>query len=213
MHKIFSLLIITLLLIVSNTVFSQTLYSVELSNFSFTPTQLTISVGDTVRWTNTQGFHNVVADDNSFTSGAASSSNWVYEFVFNTAASFPYYCSVHGGPGGVGMSGVIIVEEATGVTGVNNPVDKFGLNQNYPNPFNPSTNISYRLPFRSHVTLKVYNIIGNEVATLVNEEKPAGKNDVVFNTSSVPGGLSSGVYFYKLQAGSFFEVKEMILLK
>ena len=211
MNKIFNLLIITLLLIFSDTVFSQTLYTVEVSNFSFTPAQLTISVGDTVRWTNTQGFHNVVADDNSFTSGAASSSSWVYEFVFNTAGSFPYYCSVHGGTGGAGMSGTITVEDVTSVTGVNNSVDKFELNQNYPNPFNPSTTISYQLPIRSHVTLKVYNIIGNEVTTLVNEEKAAGAYNVQFATNNLQ--LSSGIYFYRLQAGSFFEAKEMILLK
>jgi plastocyanin len=211
MKRLYSLIIITLLLILSNTVFSQTSYAVEVSNNVFTPAQLTISVGDTVRWTNTQGFHNVVADDNSFTSGAASSSSWVYEFVFNTVGSFPYYCSVHGGTGGVGMSGVITVEEPTGVTGVNIKVDKFELNQNYPNPFNPVTNISYQLPIRSHITLKVYNIIGNEVATLVNEEKPAGTYNVQFTTNNLQ--LSSGVYFYRIQAGSFIEAKEMILLK
>jgi hypothetical protein len=86
---------------------------------------------------------------------------------------------------------------------------EFALMQNYPNPFNPSTVISYQLPVSSNVTLKVYDILGNEVATFVNEEKPAGSYEVKFDAS----GLSSGIYFYKLQAGSLVETKKMILLR
>jgi len=89
-----------------------------------------------------------------------------------------------------------------------NPV-AFSLVQNYPNPFNPSTVISYQLPENGTVTLKVYDVLGNEVATLVNEEKPAGLYELTWNAESLP----SGVYFYKLQAGSFIETKKMILLK
>ena len=85
----------------------------------------------------------------------------------------------------------------------------FSLSQNYPNPFNPSTSITYSLPRSSHVVLKVYNILGKEVITLVNEEKPAGNYKVVFNGSN----LTSGVYFYKVQAGSFVSTKKFVLLK
>jgi photosystem II stability/assembly factor-like uncharacterized protein len=85
----------------------------------------------------------------------------------------------------------------------------FELKQNYPNPFNPSTVINYQLPVSGDVTLKVYDVLGNEIATLVNEEKPAGSYEVEFNASE----LSSGIYFYKLQAGDFVETKKMILLK
>lgn len=85
----------------------------------------------------------------------------------------------------------------------------FQLEQNYPNPFNPSTNISWQSAVGGHQTLKVFDVLGNEVATLVNEEKPAGVYEVEFNASQ----FSSGVYFYKLQAGSFIETKKMILLK
>jgi len=87
--------------------------------------------------------------------------------------------------------------------------DNFTLEQNYPNPFNPNTNIKYRIPDRGFVSLKVYDVLGNEVATLVNEEKPAGSYEVNFNAA----GLSSGIYFYELQAGSFVETKKMILLR
>jgi ligand-binding sensor domain-containing protein len=85
----------------------------------------------------------------------------------------------------------------------------FELEQNYPNPFNPSTMIKYSIPSSEFVTLKVYDVLGNEVATLVNEEKPAGTYEVKFDAA----GLSSGIYFDKLQAGSLVETKKMILMK
>jgi len=97
----------------------------------------------------------------------------------------------------------------------------FSLGQNYPNPFNPVTNIQYTIGRRQLVTLKVYDVMGNEVATLVNEEKPAGTYEVEFagysdkgqNLSAGRQGLSSGVYFYRLQAGNFVQTKKMILMR
>ncbi len=100
----------------------------------------------------------------------------------------------------------------TGIaTGVNENVQvlSFKLNQNYPNPFNPTTTISYSIPKSSFVTLKVYDLLGNEVATLVNEDKSAGYYQVKFNASN----LASGVYFYRLIAGNRVEVKKLILTK
>ncbi len=85
----------------------------------------------------------------------------------------------------------------------------FSLNQNYPNPFNPSTTIRFQVPNSSFVNLKVYDVLGNEVATLVNEEKATGSYEVSFKAAN----LSSGVYLYKLQAGSFVEINKMLLLK
>jgi len=87
--------------------------------------------------------------------------------------------------------------------------DKFVLGQNYPNPFNPNTIIGYQLSVSSKVILKVYDILGNEITTLVNEEKPAGHYEVEFNSSI----LSSGIYFYQLNAGDFVQTKKLILLK
>jgi probable HAF family extracellular repeat protein len=85
----------------------------------------------------------------------------------------------------------------------------FIVSQNYPNPFNPSTIIQYQVSSISQVTLNVYDVLGKEVATLVNEEKPVGDYEVHFNASQ----LASGIYFYKLQAGSFVETKKMILIR
>jgi hypothetical protein len=87
--------------------------------------------------------------------------------------------------------------------------DSYNLAQNFPNPFNPTTSIRYSIPKRSNVTLKVYDILGNEVANLVNEEKDQGVYTVNFNAI----GLSSGIYFYTLRAEGFIQTKKMLLLK
>jgi hypothetical protein len=92
-------------------------------------------------------------------------------------------------------------------------VNDYFLSQNFPNPFNPSTVISYRVPVSGNVTLKVYDLLGREVATLVDEYKPAGSFEVEFNTSSINYHPSSGVYFYQLIAGGYSSTKQMLLLK
>lgn len=86
---------------------------------------------------------------------------------------------------------------------------EFALRQNYPNPFNPTTTFTFDLPSSSHVALVVYDILGREVARLVNETLPAGKYARTFNAS----GLASGVYIYRLTAGEYSDTKRMLLLK
>lgn len=90
-----------------------------------------------------------------------------------------------------------------------NNIQNYSLSNNYPNPFNPSTIIKYSLPYYGFVTLRVYDMLGREIATLVNEEKPPGTYEANFDASN----LATGIYFYKLQVGSFVETKKMILLK
>jgi hypothetical protein len=113
-------------------------------------------------------------------------------------------------------SGIISTEgvtwRSTGIVGIDKEElipSKFYLSQNYPNPFNPSTVIKYQLPISSQVTLKVYDVLGDEVATLVDEERPAGSYEIKFNASK----LSSGIYFYIINAGSFHQTRKMILMK
>jgi len=98
------------------------------------------------------------------------------------------------------------------VTGVENELGiptEFVLEQNYPNPFNPSTTIRYSVPQLSKVVIKVYDILGNEIAILMDEEKPIGTYELTWNAGTLP----SGVYFYQLKAGEFISTKKMILLK
>jgi uncharacterized delta-60 repeat protein len=109
--------------------------------------------------------------------------------------------------------GIFAFADPDSITNVNSNenglVNDFKLEQNYPNPFNPSTKIKYSIPQSEFVSLKVFDILGNEVATLANEERTAGNYEVNLNAIN----LSSGIYFYKLQTGNFVESKKMILIK
>lgn len=103
-------------------------------------------------------------------------------------------------------SSIVSIDDENNKTNIS---DTYVLYQNYPNPFNPATTAKYSVPELSNVTLRVFDVLGNEVGTLVNEEKPAGNYDVEFDAT----GLPSGIYFYKLQSGSFVETKKMVLMK
>lgn len=104
------------------------------------------------------------------------------------------------------FSADVIIQSADGEIG---RITSYKLDQNYPNPFNPNTKIKYSIPSQSYVQIKVYDVLGNEIATLVNEEKLSGSYTVNFDASNIP----SGVYFYSLNAGNFTESKKMILMK
>ena len=97
----------------------------------------------------------------------------------------------------------------TDVIESNEVINKFSLSQNYPNPFNPSTALKYEIPKESYITLKVYDILGREVVTLVNQQQKTGYYEVDWNAVN----NSSGIYFYKIQAGEFVATKKMILMK
>ena len=102
-------------------------------------------------------------------------------------------------------------ETVVGVSDEDNDLvpQRFSLEQNYPNPFNPVTTISFSIPDESSVTLKIYDVLGNEIAALVNEEKLAGEYEVNFDGNE----FTSGIYFYQLKAGLYSEIKKMTLLK
>jgi hypothetical protein len=87
--------------------------------------------------------------------------------------------------------------------------EKYALEQNYPNPFNPVTRIKYSIPKDNFVTLKIYNTLGQEITTLVNEEKQAGTYEISFDATH----LASGMYFYSISAGNFNQTKKMMLVK
>ncbi|MFQ5641987.1 MAG: T9SS type A sorting domain-containing protein, partial [bacterium] len=103
----------------------------------------------------------------------------------------------------VTLSTVTAIKEQHGVPAT------FALQQNYPNPFNPATTIRFSLPRREHVTLTVVDILGREVATLLDEKLSAGEHSLVFHAK----GLSSGVYFYRITAGQFMQLRKAILIK
>ncbi len=108
-----------------------------------------------------------------------------------------------------GFTGEIRLVPVTSVEGDETLPEEFVLHQNYPNPFNPSTTFRYSIPQTSKVVIKVYDILGNEIATLMDEEKPVGTYELTWNAENLP----SGVYFYQLKAGEYINTKKMILLK
>jgi len=116
-------------------------------------------------------------------------------------------------PFGVGSGDIWLIKlEADSPSVVDNEiriVDSYSLEQNYPNPFNPSTKIRYSVPQSSNVVIKVFDVLGNEIETLVNEEKSIGTYELTWYATNLP----SGVYFYQLNAGEFINTKKMILLK
>lgn len=104
----------------------------------------------------------------------------------------------------------------TSLNETKNELVNYKLYQNYPNPFNPETKISYNILKDAFVTIKIFDVLGNEIVTLVNEEKPVGTYQVKFNSRDLhnqKGTITSGVYFYQLKAGSYIETKKMLLMK
>jgi hypothetical protein len=85
----------------------------------------------------------------------------------------------------------------------------FSMQQNYPNPFNPKTTISFSLPSRGHVSVKIFDLLGKEISTLLDDIRDPGDHSVDWDASS----FASGVYFYRMQAGNFVQTKKMVLLK
>jgi hypothetical protein len=133
---------------------------------------------------------------------------WPYGMMPYDSARGSYFKSWWGSEWG-GVYKTIAFPKTTGVQELGEIPLTFALNQNYPNPFNPSTTIRYSIPAASQVTLKIYNLLGQEVASLVNAAQKPGNYEVSFNASS----LTSGMYVYRIQAGTFIETKKMMLLK
>ncbi len=141
-----------------------------------------------------------------------------FEDFSNAIVPYMYHCHLltHEDDG---MMGQFLVTNPTDVMEEKSSLpNSFSLEQNYPNPFNPSTIISYQIPTGSHITLKVFDMLGKEVATLVDEFKTAGSYNSQFSINNLPAGrqgyqLSSGVYFYQLKTSTFMETKKFVLMK
>jgi plastocyanin len=205
-------LLSALCIVLFNFTNAQIKHIVMVSNYVFTPADINITVGDTVEWQWVEGSHTTTSDD---ITGAdvwdspISSTVPVFSVVITTAGVHGYHCTPHLA---LGMVGSITAVPPTAIDDQNTFVSQFRLSQNYPNPFNPSTVIKYNLPVSSHVTLKVYSSLGNEVATLVNENQSSGEHSAVFDISKT-GRLASGVYLYRIKAGSFEKTRKMLLIK
>jgi plastocyanin len=181
--------------------------------FTFTPSTLTVSPGDTIQFV-LSTMHDAVQVSEATWNADGNTPNGGFSVPFGggsivlTAVGTHYYvCLPHAT---FGMKAVITVASPTSVATAGYGIPQScSLSQNYPNPFNPSTTIKYELSTQSYVSLKVFDVLGREVATLMNGEQSAGYKSVVWNAANVP----SGVYFYRLTAGTFTEVKKVVINK
>jgi plastocyanin len=176
---------------------------------TYSPNSLSISVGDTVEWegdfiTDPLSSTSVPTGAQKFYQGTGN----VFTYPVTVAGSYQYQCDVNFSSG---MVGSITVSSSTGIENGKSFFTPyvFNLKQNYPNPFNPSTSILFSVASRSFVSLKIYNVIGKEVATIVSEELSPGTYTRQWNAN----GFASGSYFCRLKAGSISEIKTLILLK
>lgn len=175
----------------------------------FSPSSVAAVAGDTIVWTWVSGVHNVVSTSvptgaKSFTSPISGQAGFQYTYIIEVPGTYNYVCELH-----FGMNGTIIAEPSS-VTQQNNEIpESFVLMQNFPNPFNPETKINFSIPVQSKVLLTVHNITGQEVARLVNQELSAGNFSVYFYAAA----MSSGAYFYRIQAGEFSQTRKMILVR
>ena len=174
----------------------------------YSPNSLSVLVGDTVTWEGDFSVHPL--SSTSVPAGASSfhnTSGTAFSYVITVAGTYDYQCDVHFSLGMVGSFTATLTDvegqQATSLPTV------FKLEQNYPNPFNPSTEISFDLPQQSFVSLKVYSLLGQEVAALVDRTLTAGRHSVTWNAGSLP----SGAYFCRLRAGSFTQTRRLVLLR
>jgi len=176
---------------------------------TYSPNALTISVGDTVEWdgdfiTHPLSSTSVPTGAQKFNQGTGN----IFRYAVIVAGSYQYECEVHFSSG---MIGAFTASSSTGIEVGKSSLrpDGFSMRQNYPNPFNPSTNLSFSIASKSFVSMKVFNVIGREVATIVFEELSPGNYTRQWHAN----GFASGFYFCRLQAGAISETKTLILLK
>lgn len=179
----------------------------------FTPINTNANLGDTIKWQWLNGSHTTTCDGTNGSTLPAGAPAWnsnmnsgstTFMYKITVVGNYHFVCIPHG----PNMAGNISV--LSGVSNISGSIpDNFKLFQNYPNPFNPVTNIKFQLAASGLVKLKVYDIVGNEVASLVNQNMAAGIYNVDFDASEIP----TGVYMYRLETATYSEVKRMILVK
>ena len=183
---------------------------ISIVDFAFSPQFDTISVNDSVRWTNNGSFNHTSTSDTRIWSSGILLNGQSYVRQFTTVGSFAYQCSLH-----TFMTGVIVVK-STGIEDENQAETpkKYSLNQNFPNPFNSSTRISFYLPKSGNVKLEVYNILGQKIRTLLEKVEQPGPKTLFWDGTDDRGlNVPTGIYFYRLTAQDFVDTKKMVYLK
>jgi plastocyanin len=183
---------------------------IETFDFEFSPANLqNVLVGDTIKWQWLGGFHTTTST--SVPTGAAAwdspldAGNQTFTYVVTVAGTYNYKCTPHF-PNMVGSFTANVI----GISPITSEVpQRFELRQNYPNPFNPATTFRFRIPEKSFVKLVIYNSLGAEIETLVDEELPPAVYEAEWDASNYP----SGIYFYRIETLNFSNTKKMILAR
>jgi len=214
MKKIKNLLLLLIMMFLINSTNSYSVtHNVAVSNFSFTPSTINVTVGDTVKWNWVSGSHTTTCNGSSGTTRPAGSASWdadissgnaTFSYVVTVAGMYHYVCLPHA-PDMAGNINAVV----SGITNLSELVSSYELSQNYPNPFNPVTNINFSIPSASNVSLSVYNVSGQEVASMVNERMSAGTYKVDWNAVN----FTSGIYYYTIRTENFVQTRKMLLIK
>jgi plastocyanin len=219
--KMKTTLLICVFILLSASIALSVTHTIINSGFTFSPSALTINQGDTVNFV-LGSLHDAIEVSQATWNANGTTSNGGFQVPFGggivvslSQGTHYYVCSNHVL---LGMKGTITVNLSSGVQTIDNKLpSSFKLSQNFPNPFNPSTSISYSIAQPSFISLKIFNILGEEVETLIESESAPGRYEVIWNGST----QSSGMYFYQLKAKSisnnsnqlFVETKRLLLIK
>ncbi len=182
---------------------------IQFGDFSYDPSQLDVAVGDTIVWQGNFAAHPL--ESTSVPTGAAPwgpiSSGSEFRYVVEVEGQYDYHCTLH--HTSYGMSGSFTATVTSVEEQRESIPEEFRLEQNYPNPFNPTTDIRFALPERMEVTLEVYTIHGQHIATLIDGMLDAGFHSVTFEA----GGISSGIYLYRLQSEQSVATRSMVYIR
>lgn len=203
--------ILFVLFLVTVTTINATTHVVQFGGslgLNYSPNSMNVIAGDTISWQGDFTMHPLSSV--SVPAGAVTfhqATGTVFTYVVLIAGAYNYRCDFHFSSG---MTGSFTAASITGISiyRTSQPL-AFQLEQNYPNPFNPVTIISFDIPVNSFVSINVFNLIGQKVSVLVNENMAAGSYSKSWNAASLP----SGVYIYKLQAGALTATKKLVLIK
>lgn len=208
------IILLAAFLFLSTTYAFSTIRTITVQSFMFTPVNTNAVVGDTIKWQWLDGSHTTTCDGTNGSSRPAGAPSWssnmnsssqTFMYKITVAGAYHFVCIPHSPD----MAGNITATvSGIGNNGSNIP-DQFKLFQNYPNPFNPVTNIRFLIAQQGFVKLSIYDIVGNQVASLINQNMVPGDYNVDFDASNIP----TGVYMYRLETASYSSVKRMILVK
>ena len=203
------LILLSLSIFLSSQV-SATIHDVLIVDFSFNPSSVNVTAGDSVRWTNNGASdHTSTSDSGVWNSGTIPPGS-SFTRQFSTPGSFPYHCAIHTSM----LATVIVSPTSVGDENSAGVPKNYILQQNFPNPFNSSTLISYYLPKKGKVNLEVYNILGQRIRILVEKEEEPGLKIISWEGKDDRGlNVPTGIYFYRLTAQDFVDTKKMVYLK